>query len=167
MIVKILLGLGALLGLAFASRPAKAKPAPRGASPERRPATARKAPGAAPGRASSDTPSPDAGAGAPSGMGEPGTPTGVSGYADKGEQTFGPDDTVTPAALGTQFDLDTEIALPGNTTLPTLVRLTVVGYRWVEDGYRYVVSNTLTPTLYGFTAYRIMANLERGAFRRV
>lgn len=147
-------------GAALARKPSRQEP-------PRAPGKPRQEPGAAPGRASSNAPARDAGGGSQGGMGEPGTPSGVPGYADKGEQTFEPDDTITPAALGTQFDLDTQIALPGNTTLPPLVRLTVEGYRWVDGAYRYVVSNPLTPTLYGFTAYRIMANLESGAFRRV
>jgi hypothetical protein len=62
--------------------------------------------------------------------------------------------------------LDTQRALPGSN-LPPLVDLSVVGYRWVDGAYRYVILTALSPTLYGFTETAIKGNLTMGAFQAV
>jgi hypothetical protein len=139
-------------GVALAAKPkARASSPARPAPLDRKPAPSRSAAPATP-------------AGP---LGVPGTSTGVPGYADKGEQTFGPDDSLTPLALGDQYDLDTRKALPEGTTLPPFVRLKVEGFRWVDGAYRYIVSNAMSPTLYGFIEAAVKQNVAMGTFRRV
>jgi len=106
-------------------------------------------------------------------MGVPGDSKQVPGYAAKGEQSFGPDEAGTPLALGTKYNFDTQKALPGNTTLPPIVQLTVSGYRWVGDetgagAYRYILAAppSMTTTLYGFTDDVLKRNLALGVFKR-
>ena len=107
-------------------------------------------------------PAPRGDAGATPG-GVPGSDTEVPGYGTKGEQTFGPDDGVTPRALGSTITMDTVKALPGSK-LPKEVPLTVEGFRWVDGAYRYVVSNPLSASLFGFDEPTIVANLKSGVF---
>jgi hypothetical protein len=100
-------------------------------------------------------------------MGVGGDANEVVGYAKRGEQTFAPDGDPLPAyKVSTKFKLNTKLALPGST-LPPLVDLSVVGYRWVDGAYRYVILTALSPTLYGFTEQAISGNLTSGAFQAV
>ena len=105
--------------------------------------------------------------GTPGGLGSvSGDANGVPGYASRGEKSDDPAGA-TPLEMGIKFNLDTQKGLPGNTTLPPLVPLTLVGYRWVEGAYRYVFSNPLSTTLAGFTEDALGKALASGGLKTI